>query len=75
MHIDHTWHTGVVAKIDDFRSRRNGYIRSDALNLVVFDDDDGVRDCAVSVPQLSKLDGLSCRFGVLAEGKQSCEDG
>ena len=75
MHIDHAWHTGVAAKIDDFRSRRNGCVRGDTLNLVVFDDDDGVRDCAMSVPQLSKLDGLSRRFGVRAEVKQSCEDG
>ena len=56
--IDHSRHAGVAAKIDDLRSRWNCPARGDTLNFVVLDDDDGIGDCAVSVPQLSNFTAL-----------------
>src|ERR1700693_816066 len=72
--IDHSRHAGIETKIDDLRSRWNCPACGDALNFVVLYDDDGIGDCAVSVPQLSELHGLGRRRRVWRDSKREGED-
>src|SRR6516164_8867846 len=71
--IDHSRHAGVAAQIDDLRSRWNCPVRVDTLNFVVLDDDDGIGDDAVSVPQLSELHGFDRRSRVEGGNKREGE--
>ncbi len=67
-------HMPVPAFGPYLRSRWNCPACGDALNFVVLDDDDGIGDCAVSVPQLSELHGFGRRRRVWRESEREGED-
>jgi hypothetical protein len=56
--IDHAGNAGIAAEVDDFRSRRDFGVGGDGSNPVAFDDDDGVGDDAMAVPEFAEPDGL-----------------
>jgi hypothetical protein len=64
MRIDHPRNTRISAEVDDLGFRRYFIACGNALNLVVLDNHDSVRDDAMAIPESAELDGFGCRAPV-----------
>src|SRR5215471_4201447 len=67
--IDQARNTGEAAEIDQLRSCRNLAICGDTSDLVAIDDDNGVFDSFVAIPELAELDSFHRSHGIASHAE------